>query len=238
MNCHEAWRKATTYPAPIPCAPAGLLRMSWQMLTSSNKAIPRLCGRTAITFALYHDIFLSSPLGNDAAFTCSLYLPMTSSIITGMRESAGGRHERKDDVVGGVPRAPVDFSSHRLLRLFVPLNRDEGVWDREVNRPPLPPWGRPPPWSRVLTLSLYITVRPMTPRQPSRSNVADPGMFLGVVVHCFLSCLSANGPPVRPFGPSRLFFSDIYSVTRGSFFPSDIVSASIYFSCFPSHPCA
>ena len=61
-------------------------------------------------YALYHDLFVCSPLGSDAALTCSRSLPMAPSIMTGMREAAGGCHEYKDYVLRGVLCA--------LLRLF------------------------------------------------------------------------------------------------------------------------
>lgn len=41
-------------------------------------------------------VFLCSPFRGDAALSCSLCLPMTSSIVTGMREATGGCHKCKD----------------------------------------------------------------------------------------------------------------------------------------------
>ena len=78
----------------------------------------------------------------------------------------------------------------------------------------------------------------MTPRQPSLFNVADHDIILGSVP-CFLSCLPAHGPTARPFGTTlqALDLSDLHSVTRVPFFPSDVASTSISPSCLPLHPC-
>ena len=84
------------------------------------------------------------------------------------------------------------------------------------------------------TGSFSLTVQPIAPRQPSMSNVVDSDNILGSVPR-FLSCLSANSPTARPYGPAlqALNLSGLHSVTRVPFFPSDIVS-----TCFHSHPCA
>ena len=59
-----------------------------------------------------------------------------------------------------------------------------------------------------------------------------PDIRIGSVPY-FLCCLSANGPTARPFGPAlrALILSGLHSVTRVPFSPSDIVSASILYTC-------
>ena len=105
-----------------------------------------------------------------------------------------------------------------------------------------------PPWSHITAPdsttsqhngSFSAAFRPMAP-QPSRSNVADPGIVVGSVP-CFLSCLLTNGPTAHPFGPAlqALNFLGLHSVTCVScLFPFDFVSASTHFSRFRSHHCA
>ena len=86
---------------------------------------------------------------------------------------------------------------------------------------------------------LFLTVEPMAPCQPSMANVADSGVFLGSV-SCFVPCVSANGLTTSPLGTTfqALFLCDRHGMIRVPFCHSDIVSASKYYPCCDSHPCA